>query len=251
MGSRARTDVPADEFSDWDIVLFVRDPIPLLEDERWVKRFGSPRLTFLEPTAVGGQRERRVLYEDGSDVDFAIVPAELVEHHAVAQVGVRGARILVDKDGELERRLAAITPEGAPPPPDEKTFRNVSADFWYHAVWGARKLRRGELFVAKGCIDGHMKELLLRMLEWHARARDQSADTWHRGRFLERWADPAAVEALGGAYGGYDEADLGRALVATMDLFERVERETAELLDLSAPEEGAAFARELVGDLLR
>jgi aminoglycoside 6-adenylyltransferase len=250
VGSRARSDIPADEFSDHDLVLFVRDPAPLLEEDAWVERFGSPKLTFQEPTAVGDQRELRVLYSDGSDVDFAIVPLEFLEHEAVALVAVRGARILVDKDGELERRLAAIPPPQAPGQPDPAEFRNVSSDFWYHAVWGARKLRRGELLVAKGCIDGHLKALLLQLLEWHARATDPHADTWHRGRFFERWADPGAVTALRGAYGGYEEADLARALSATMDLFARVERETAELLGLQRPAEGAAFARALVGDLL-
>jgi aminoglycoside 6-adenylyltransferase len=249
VGSRARSDTPADEFSDQDLVLFVRNPALLLEDDGWVGRFGLPKLTFQEPTAVGDQRELRVLYSDGSDVDFAIVPTSEVGHPAVAQVSARGARILVDKDGELERRLARVTPLEAASPPDERTFDNVSGDFWYHAVWGARKLRRGELFVAKGCIDGHLKELLLRMLEWHTRANDPDADTWHRGRFLERWADPAALDALRGAYGDYAEADLARALVATMDLFERVETETAELLGLPPPAEGAAFARELVAEL--
>lgn len=249
VGSRARSDTPADDFSDWDIVLFVRDPAPLLENEGWLERFGSPRLCFVEPTAVGDQWEQRVLYADGSDVDFAIVPLEFLDHPAVGAVAWRGARMLLDKDGELERRLVD-SPFEASPPPEERTFRNVSADFWYHAVWGARKLRRGELFVAQGCIDGHLKWLLLRMLEWHARAKDPEKDTWHRGRFLERWADPAVVEALPSAYGAYDEASLARALAATMDLFERVETETAELLGLPRQAEGAAFARELVAELL-
>jgi aminoglycoside 6-adenylyltransferase len=88
------------------------------------------------------------------------------------------------------------------------------------------------------------------MVEWQARAKDPETDTWHRGRFLERWADPAVVEALRGVYGSYDEADLARALVATMDLFEGVETETAELLELPRTPEGAAFARELVAEVL-
>ena len=93
VGSRARADVPADEWSDFDIVLFARDPAALLVRDDWVATFGRPRLTFLEPTAVGEQLERRVLYEDGTDVDFAIVPIELLDHPAVAHVASRGIRV--------------------------------------------------------------------------------------------------------------------------------------------------------------
>jgi hypothetical protein len=35
-----------------------------------------------------------------------------------------------------------------------------------------------------------MKELLLRMLEWHARAtHGWDYETWYTGRFVDRWAD--------------------------------------------------------------
>jgi aminoglycoside 6-adenylyltransferase len=84
------------------------------------------------------------------------------------------------------------------------------SDFWYHALWTARKLRRGEVFTAKACCDGRMKWILIRMLEWHAGDRD----TWHDGRFLEEWADPRAITELCDAYARYDAADVERALFA-------------------------------------
>src|SRR5262245_16210709 len=114
VGSQARAAVPADEWSDVDVVIFARDPASLLERVDWAGRFGTVQLTFLEQTAVGGQRERRVLYEDGADVDFAIVPLGVIDDPAVAQVAARGIRVLVDKDGDLERRLADLGPTERP-----------------------------------------------------------------------------------------------------------------------------------------
>src|SRR5688500_14884664 len=72
VGSRARTDPPADEWSDVDLALVVDEPDRYLGDQRWVEAFGRPLLTFLEPTAVGRAFERRVLYESGLDVDIAV-----------------------------------------------------------------------------------------------------------------------------------------------------------------------------------
>jgi aminoglycoside 6-adenylyltransferase len=64
VGSRARTDTPADVWSDVDLALVVDEPDRYLREERWVEAFGKPVLTFLEPTAVGRAFERRVLYEE-------------------------------------------------------------------------------------------------------------------------------------------------------------------------------------------
>ena len=97
VGSRARTDSPADAWSDVDLALVVDEPDRYLGDERWVEAFGRPLLTFLEPTAVGRAFERRVLYEGGLDVDIAVFsPAGLeaaVEDPETARVIARGHRV--------------------------------------------------------------------------------------------------------------------------------------------------------------
>ncbi|HET6642122.1 MAG TPA: aminoglycoside 6-adenylyltransferase [Gaiellaceae bacterium] len=64
IGSQARVDTPADDFSDVDLALFVDDPERYLRDVAWLRSFGEPLLTFLEPTAVAGFEERRVLFQD-------------------------------------------------------------------------------------------------------------------------------------------------------------------------------------------
>lgn len=239
VGSRARTDTPADEWSDVDLALVVDEPDRYLRDERWVEAFGRPLLTFLEPTAVGRAFERRILYEGGLGVDIAaFTPAWLeraVEDPETASVVRRGHRVLLDKVG-----LAALAPRAAPtePPrhlPDDRELCELGAAFWYHALWAARKLARGELLMAKRSVDGYLKERLLTLFAWHARAGDQGLDTWHEARFFERWADPRAVEALREAYARYDPDEVRRALLATMDVFDRFERETAGRLGFSPP----------------
>ena len=236
IGSQARSHLPADRWSDLDLGLFADDPAELATDPSWVASFGDPVLTFLEPTAVGEQIERRVLYEDGQDVDFALFPAsgwaELVASPEAVSVVARGFRIVYDELG-LEEDLAQLPAPADDGPPDAEAFRELSADFWYHALWAARKLRRGEVFVAIECIDAYLKSRLVTLLAWHAKAVDPTVDTWHRGRFLERWADPGALAALEEAYAKYDVRDVARALWATIDLWDAVEQETARRLGFS------------------
>ena len=77
VGSRARKSHAADKWSDLDIVTFSTEPARLIESEEWVSQFGTPIITFLEPMKSGGW-ERRVLYDNGLDVDFAIIPNNLL-----------------------------------------------------------------------------------------------------------------------------------------------------------------------------
>jgi aminoglycoside 6-adenylyltransferase len=156
----------------------------------------------------------------------------------------RGHRVLHDELG-LEAALEEVTAPETPWPPAADALTELASDFWYHALWAARKLRRGEVFTAKSCLDGYLKWRLVTLLEWHARSVDPSADTWHEGRFLERWADPGALAALEDAYARYDLRDVARALWATIDLWQGLEEETAKRLGVQVELEHADLRRRI------
>jgi aminoglycoside 6-adenylyltransferase len=235
VGSQVRADTPADRWSDLDVALFVDDPERLAKDPTWAAEFGVPTLSFVEPTAFGSETERRVLYETGEDVDFPLVAAstwlEEMSDPDTRRLLARGFRLLYDDLG-LGVELEAAPPPPEPTPPDEVAFRELAHDFWYHALWTAKKLRRGEVYTALLCLDGYLKVRLVTLLGWHARAVDPTVDAWHGGRFLERWADPGALAALEDAYAHYDVRDVARALWATIDLWQALEEETARRLGL-------------------
>jgi aminoglycoside 6-adenylyltransferase len=254
IGSRARTDHPADEWGDLDLCIFVNDPQPYLQNTAWLEQVGVSWLTFLEPTSDGRSWERRALFEGGLDVDFAFIPMAMAQGMSsqgvppdVMDIFRRGYRILLDKDG-LEGFLRQERAHSlAYQPPSQQDFLEVVNDFWYHTVWTTKHLRRGELWWAKSCCDGYLKYRLQVMLEWHAHARGgPDTDTWMRGRFLEEWADPRAVASLRQTFAHYDAEDTWRALLATMDLFRWLSLETAEKWSFAYPNFGAERAAELV-----
>ena len=248
VGSQARSGAPADRWSDLDVGLFVDQPVVLAEDTTWVEEFGRPVLTFLEPTAFGNRVERRVLYESGEDVDFALLEASswhefasLPEARVTAE---RGYRVLYDELG-LEDALDEPSTRAASLSDDAPDLTELASDFWYHALWAAKKLRRGEVYTAISCLDGYMKARLVTLLEWHARAVEPAADTWHGGRFLERWADPGALAALERAYAHYELRDVARALWETVDLWQMLEEETARRLGLEVELDHADLRRRI------
>jgi len=250
IGSRARVDHSADEWADLDVLVITTDPDHYVSTSDWIENVGNPLLTFVERTP-GGDLERRVLFEGMLDVDFAIIPKRRVQQLQqgevppeflvqISNVFGRGMRIILDKDGigaELQKIISSIE-NPTPPPPTQHEFLEVVNDFIYHAVFTAKHLRRGELWWTVACLNCHMQWLLLRMMEWHARAtHGWNYDTWFRGRFLEEWAHPQTLEGLRGAFAHYDENDTKDALLATMDLFHWMAMETAGKLGYAYPTE--------------
>ncbi len=79
IGSRARVECPADEWSDLDLLILTSNPEFYVSKSEWIGNMGTPLLTFVEPTSSGENMERRVLYKDMIDVDFAIILVEKAE----------------------------------------------------------------------------------------------------------------------------------------------------------------------------
>jgi len=240
VGSQARLDPSADVLSDVDLVLFVDDPERYLGDAAWVRSFGEPLLTFLEPTAVGGFEERRVLFQEGLEVDFSVLPTAVANPPPpeAAAVLARGFSIVYDDIGLVVPEPGGLTPA---PRPDQARLDHLSNDFWYHLLWGAKKLRRGELLLAKQVCDCYLTERIVQLVRW--RAYDQ--DTWHGYRFFERWAGEQTAQALGPTFAQYDAADIGRALRAKGELFAELERDAAQRFGLVEPVDPAEVLRRL------
>jgi aminoglycoside 6-adenylyltransferase len=246
VGSQARTNTPADGLSDIDLALFVENPGRYLRDPDWVHSFGEPLLTFLEPTAVEGFEERRVLFRDGLEVDFSILPAAIAKEPPPEAEAVlaRGFSIVYDDIGLVVPEPAGPT---LAPPPSQAQLDQMSNDFWYHLLWGAKKLRRGELLLAKQVCDCYLADRLVQLVRW--RAGDQ--DTSHGYRFFERWAGDGTPEALGATFARYDAEDIGRALHAKGELFGELEHDVAQRFRLVEPvDRGEILGRldELLAD---
>jgi aminoglycoside 6-adenylyltransferase len=266
LGSRARSHFPADEWSDLDIAVYSDQPDSLISKTDWLKEIGSPVLSFIEPAAVGDSMERRVLFDGGLDVDFAVSPVNLLHEglsglltpelsFLYADILRRGIRVLVDKDGLLKGLPGLLSKmekqTQKPIVPKEDEFFNLVYDFWYHILWTAKKLKRGEIWIAGGCLDSYLKrKCLLTMMEWHARLKNR-AETWFRGRFLEKWAEPRILSGLHGAFAHYDREDIKRALFCTVELFRLLSRETAEMLNLNYPSPADKSVTEMINGLLK
>ena len=250
-GSRARADGRVDEVSDYDLEVLTTDRARYETDE-WMGELG-PVWVYLPTTRSDDERylTRLVVFAGAVKVDFSFAPPDLLEDMAAAgmlsPLYERGYRVLLDRDG-----LAARLPEsGLRPParslPTEAEFRAAVEEFWFEASHVPKLLKRNELWVVKQR-DWTMKELLLRMVEWHALAASAGErDVWHIGTRMAEWAEPGVWERLHEAFGGFGADESRRALVATTSLYRDLARETAERLGHAYPEEVDAAISGYVG----
>lgn len=245
IGSSTRTDVPADEFSDLDLIIATTRP------EAWLcgdmpGRLGDVRISFTEPT-LGGGVERRMLYAGSLDVDLIVfTPEQLMRAILEGPAGWvmnRGYAVLHDAMGAAELIAQHITPAAAFTPMGEAEFVNAVNDFFFHAVWADKKLRRGEIWTAKMCIDAYLKRLLLRVIEL---GHCSTEDVWHDGRFLDRWAGEDTRHALAECFAHYDPLDMAQALRSTVRLFGREARRAAAAHGYAYPQGAEAYAAQLL-----
>ncbi len=221
-GSLARNPEESDPLSDVDVELYVRQPATLLESRYWYSTFGDV-LAVEELENEGWHPTRLVYYVDGK-IDFMIAPVNALDQGVSY---VRGFRVLIDKDG-LGARLSGDAASATPPTAEE--FRRCVDWFAAAAIMTAKAVVRDEPWMAKRR-DEDLKEELLRMTEWDHRSRHGwGFDTWHLGVHMRTWMDADVQASLERCWGRFALGETAAALEASIRLFERLGRRTANAL---------------------
>lgn len=254
VGSQARKEYCADEYSDLDIIMFVDDPGYFVISDHWIEHIGNPRISFCEDTFCEG-KELRVLFDGALDVDFMFLNKNNIQNIfknvEIAFILKRGYRILIDKIGIEPFILQTNIKNQSRCFISEQEFNNLANDFWYHTVWASKKLMRGEIWTAKYCVDTYMKSILLRIIECRANAiNGLGYDTWHNGRFIEEWSEGWIVDKLRYCFSHYNKGDIKLALLSTMDLFRLLTVEVSEKLKYAYPKDVDEYATKWVANSL-
>lgn len=224
-GSLARGPDEVHPLSDADVELYVRDPDDLLGRRDWYRRFGD--VLVVEELDNPGWHPTRLVYYVDAKVDFMVGPVGAVEHGATYE---RPFRILVDKDG-LASGLRLQSGDASPPGADE--FGRCINWFFAAALMQAKAVVRDEPWMAK-IRDRDLKDELLRMIEWDHRSRyGWGFDTWHLGVRMRTWMDADIQQPLEACWAGFAPDETRTALLASIDLFVRLARRTADALGLT------------------
>ncbi len=249
IGSQARIEKYADQYSDIDLIMVVNNPEYFISTDEWLEYIGSPHISFIEPTIVG-EREKRVMFDNALDVDFLIIPQEHVQNVIQSNTGMEilrnGYKMLVNKQNLTIPSLTNPFGQSCSVS-SEDTFINTVNDFWYHAIWTTKKLLRKELWSAKFCVDSYMKWKLLWMIEQYEYVKHgQSYNTWYGGRFIDSWADAEITDRLCKTFAHYENTDMISSLFETMNLFRDLAIQVAEGYEFDYPLHADEYATNWV-----
>ena len=259
MGSAAHDGV-IDPLADLDLMVIShgrRLPLP-----EWLDLIDPPPLFFWTyQSPVGSQTVRQAIYDGPLVVDIALVsglqafllgmavtggsrlsafrrrlPISLaLQLDAWLAITGRGTKVLLDRHG-LGKRMTASVANLAPEIPTQDAYLNTVYSLFGLILWESKQLVRQELWMALGTVDQQVKQCLLTMMEWHSIATNpERGDTWYGGRRVQEWADPRWVAALPQTWPSYDVEGAWDALSATLELFSKVAKETAQSLGYRYP----------------
>ena len=192
--TRAQLGAETDIFSDYDVVLVVRDIHPFWADHSWISDFGDVLVTYWDPiypeSEYGIEQTGNVIqYADGLKIDFRLWPVdllrEIVRAPALPADLDAGYRILLDKDGLAESIPVPTHRAYIPQRPTEDGYRTFVEEFFSDAPYVAKYLLRGDLLPAKWCLDYDMKHVYLHRC-WSGAWRGSTAGRcqsaiWGRG----------------------------------------------------------------------
>ncbi|MCE2471985.1 MAG: aminoglycoside 6-adenylyltransferase [Anaerolineae bacterium] len=225
-GSLARADGSVDDYSDLDAQIITRDIKRLTRDDSWLDSLGEVWIRFpLRQDAP----YRLLWFAGGFKVDFQFVQVDDIlamrESGELSDEYLRGYQVALDKDGLYASLPPSPREFPLPALPSEAELATVTNEFWFEAIHVAQFIRRREFWVAK-FRDWTMKEDLLRLIEWHARATGKAeVNTWLLGKRITQWADADTAAAITKIWPRWDAAEMWRALLIQLELCRRLSRE--------------------------
>lgn len=235
-GSRARPSADADELSDYDIEVFVRDRTPFISDESWITEFGTIMVRWpRHPASTLDERwiTQLVLYHDGVRIDF-----QITDWHFGRMESLGGAyRVLTDKDGALSGIAADVPSPFGVSAPDAEAFADRVNAFWWDIVYVAKALCRSELNYAKYMLDGTIRyDKLQPLIEWYIGTTvGWGVSTGMCGRWFHRHLSPELWQQYVQTFAGSDIGDNWRALFATIEFARTVATSVAKALSFDYP----------------
>ncbi|WP_166703040.1 aminoglycoside 6-adenylyltransferase [Bacillus albus] len=241
-GSRANSNVPKDNFRDYDIVYLVSDFQSFLNNPDWVDVFGkriimqTPEDMELIPPELDGRFTYLMLFEDGNRIDLMLIPIEEKNEYC-SEDGL--TIILLDKDKKMPK-LDEPTNKGYwVKKPSAVFFADCCNEFWWISTNVAKGLWREEILYAYEHLNS-VREMLLTMLEWKVGIETNfSLSVGKNSKYLERYVNKDIWERLLKTYPNGEYKQVWNSLFEMIRLFEQVAIEVADILEYQYPYEEA------------
>ncbi|MCA9882843.1 MAG: aminoglycoside 6-adenylyltransferase [Anaerolineae bacterium] len=265
LGSMANPGDKTDDFSDLDLTLVVNDLQPFLDDAAWFAPFAPYHTSYRESADIGQGIMDKVILDSYRMFDLSIFSMADLQGWMRASTDSKQASqgffrssllVLVDKIGIVhalthDTDIDAIM-YASDQPPSYAEYKTVVATFWYYMLRSLKHLHRGDWWRTAMTCNRELRGPLLQMVTWQAKViNGWDYETLYEGRYIQRWATPMVQDALPATYPQFNAISLRDALLATAELFNRLDVQVAPGLGFAHPDPGVQSILEHVMGKLR
>lgn len=225
-GSRTNPNARKDFFQDYDIVYIVRDVQSFTKDHSWVNRFGEimimqmPEDMVLLPADNDGHFTYLMQFADGNRIDLSLYPLEKA-NEVVNDDSLR--ILLLDKDGNIGPLTPSSDADYIIKALSEKEFSNCCNEFWWVSPYVAKGIWRDELPYAKEMFEGPVRDMLMKMLQWHIGIKTNfSKSAGKCGKYFKDFLEPDIWDKFVATYPNGDYENIWQSLFTMCELFRRI-----------------------------
>lgn len=237
-GSRTNSNIPPDDFQDYDITFFVTDMQGFIHDDGWLNVFGE-RLILQKPEdmelfpAVEKGYSYLMLFTDDVKIDLTLLPLDLLDEYFTWDKLVK---LLLDKDNRIKHPPVPTDQDYHLKRPTERMFDDCCNEFWNTATYVVKGLCRREILFAIDHLNDIVRKELLRMISWLV-GMEQGFDLslGKNYKFLRRYVSEGLWKRLMSTYQMDSYSHMWESLEECMALFREVSKDAARRLDYQYP----------------
>ena len=232
-GSRTNSQVPQDEFQDYDVVYVVDDLDNLTNDLSWLDQFGK-RLIEQEVT-LGHRRLYLMLFEDRNRIDLTLCPKQQIQEWVDSEADYT---VLKDDKGLFE---------SYPPSPrrywtnpaSQTDFEKVCNEFWWVSAYVVKGICRNQLIYATDHLYGICQQELLKVLAWQVASDRGVVDIGKNYKYLFQYLPIENGEEFSNLLDFSSLDKITQSLLATMQLFHQEAQSLAQKMGFDYDKEVA------------
>src|SRR5574344_3122944 len=238
-GSRTNTNIPPDDFQDFDITFFVTDMDSFTSDDKWLDIFGE-RLILQKPEdmelfpAVEKGFSYLMLFTDDVKIDLTLLPLELIDEYFTWDKLVK---LPLDQDNRIVKPPIPTDIDYHLQKPTQRMFDDCCTEFWNTTTYVVKGLCRKEILFAIDYMIDIVRKELLRMISWKVGIETGfKLSVGKNYKFIERYISEDLWEKLLSTYRMDSYENIWEALFLCHQLFRAVSGEVAERLHYAYPE---------------
>ena len=232
-GSRTNSQVPKDEFQDYDVVYVVDDLDTLTSNLAWLDQFGTRIIE--QHNVQGNRRLYLMLFEDGNRIDLTLCPKDHINEWVDSEADFT---VLNDPQG-LFAPYAPTPKRYWTAPASATDFDKSCNEFWWVFAYVVKGICRKQVIYATDHLYGICQQELLKILAWQVASDRGTVDIGKNYKYLFNYLLSEKEKEFSALLDFSSLDKITQSLFATMQLFHQEAQSLAQKMDFKYEKEVA------------